>query len=108
MGFVGGTVFLGASAVAVRSVARARPIDPMASRMRPCMLAIAVGYGAGLLSLSRTYTVPTQLVLALAAAYLTFGRSMVPPLDLRLVRTLVLASVGMIAATQIFLRLMLH
>jgi putative inorganic carbon (hco3(-)) transporter len=108
MGFIGGTVFLGAFAIATRSVAAARPVDPMASRMRPCMLAIAVGYGAGLLSLSRTYTVPTQLVLALAAAYLTFGRSMVPPLDLRLARTLALASVGMILATQIFLRVMLR
>ncbi len=108
MGFLGGTLFLGAFAVATRSVAAARPADPMAARMRPCMLAIAVGYGAGLLSLSRTYTVPTQLVLALAAAYLTFGRSMVPPLDLRLARTLALTSVGMIAATQVFLRVMLR
>lgn len=72
------------------------------------MLAIIVGYAAGLLSLSRCYTVPTQLVLALAATYLSIGRSALPALDLRAMRTLATVSVIALAGTYLFLRVMIR
>jgi putative inorganic carbon (hco3(-)) transporter len=72
LGIVGGACFLGAFAIAISGLRRTkvRDADPELARLRPIMLAIVVGYGIGLLSLSRAYTPSTYLILGLAAAYI--------------------------------------
>jgi O-antigen ligase len=64
LGFFGGTIFLGAFAVAFRSVQRVGAghdgsMDPDLARLRPYLLAIIAGYAVGMMSLSRAYVVPT-------------------------------------------------
>lgn len=109
MGLFGGTVFAGAFFLALSGLWRARPTDRLVSRMRPCMLAIVAGYAAGLFSLSRCYTVPTQMVLALAAAYLAIGGFPgLRPLDWRAMRSLAFVSATLIFGTFVFLRVMLR
>jgi len=74
MGFIGGTLFLGAFFMALRTVARWRSetlefMNPQLWQLRPYLAAIIVAYIVGMMSLSRGYVVPTYLVLGLASAY---------------------------------------
>ncbi len=73
LGFFGGAIFVGAFALAFRTLQRIGPCMTRASdadllRLRPYLMAIVAGYAAGMMSLSRTYVVPTYLILGLAAA----------------------------------------
>lgn len=112
MGLVGGTAFVGAFYLAIRGLWRAAPADPEVARARPYMLALTVGFAAGLLSLSRCYTVPTQLNLALATSYLVLasrsGPVIVPRLDWWCVRRIACVGVGLLAATYVFVRVMIQ
>jgi len=112
LGLVGGTIFIGAFWLAIRGLWRASPLDHAISRLRPCVLAITLGYAAGLLTLTRCYTVPTQLVMALATVYLrlasTGGVPVEPRLDRRTLRVIVLAAAAFLAMTYVFVRIMLH
>lgn len=79
LGFFGGTIFLCAFAMAFKSVYRLRPrmveeLDPDIARLRPYLMAMIVGYAAGLMSLSRMYVVPTYLVLGLAVVFTEIAR----------------------------------
>jgi hypothetical protein len=110
LGFVGGVAFAGAFFLVIRGLWRAAPADPAIATLRPYVLAIVVSYGAGLLSLSRCYTVPTQLVLGLGGAYLNIasraGAHAVPTLDARCVRTVAIVGLVLLAATYLFVRVM--
>lgn len=108
MGLLGGTLFVGAFFLALRGLWQARPAERAVDRLRPCLLAMTASYAAGLLALSRCYTVPTQLVVALAAAYLSMGRSALPAFGWRTARTLTLVSVVVLVGTYAFLRVMLR
>lgn len=66
-GLVGGAVFLGVFAVALAALGQAARRD---AGLAAYLFALTVGYGVGMLSLSRNYVVPTVLVLGLATAYL--------------------------------------
>ena len=85
MGVAGGIVFTGAFYLALRGLWRATPVGPLA-RLRPYVLAIVASYAIGLISLSRCYTVPTQLILALGTAFLLLagqeGGAVVPRFDI--------------------------
>jgi hypothetical protein len=77
LGLIGGGLFLGAFALAAAGLYRARTqsapsLAPEIARMRPFLLAMVLGYAAGVFSLSRCYSIPTYLVLGSAGAYLTF------------------------------------
>jgi hypothetical protein len=79
LGFVGGTIFLCAFAMAFKSVYRLGlrtpvPLQPELERLRPYLMAMIVGYAAGLMSLSRMYVVPTYLVLGLAVVFTEIAR----------------------------------
>jgi O-antigen ligase len=112
LGFLGGTAFLGAFALAFRTVqqTRAASTESEITRLRPYLLAIITGYAVGMLSLSRAYVVPTYLVLALAVAYSQIARAApaatpFPRVGTRLVLRLSALSVTFLAATYAFVRL---
>jgi O-antigen ligase len=82
LGFIGGTLFLGAFYCALSGLVRAREwrilsVAPELARLRPYLIAIIVGYGAGMLALTRNYTVPTYLPLGLATVFLDITGSSV-------------------------------
>jgi O-antigen ligase len=114
MGFFGGTLFLAAFAYPLWTMYRLGDIrrrmllPPALEAMRPYLLAAVAGYAGAMLSLSRTYIVPTFLVVGLAAAYLRLveGHLPLPELkfDQRLARKLAFASVAFVVATYVFVR----
>jgi O-antigen ligase len=74
LGFVGGTLFLGAYATALLSLHRLRRRessigDGQLAGMRPFVTAAVAAYAAGMMSLSRGYDVPTYMMLGMAAVY---------------------------------------
>jgi O-antigen ligase len=116
LGFFGGTIFLGAFAIAFRSVQRlgasdtaAAMIDPDLLRLRPYLLAIMAGYVVGMMSLSRAYVVPTYVILGLAAAYVEIGRASsgvpLPRVGFGLAARVGALSVAFLACTYVFVRL---
>lgn len=114
LGFLGGTLFVGACACALEGVRRrGRQSGPLpkslAMGLRPCVLAIVAGYVIGMLSLSRAYVVPTYLVLGLGAAYAASSGAM-PPLRVngRLAVRLIGLSFLTLAGTYVFVRVVSH
>jgi hypothetical protein len=131
LGFVGGTLFLGAFFVPLRLL-RKRAVEGTAAvheeeqpgddpepdeeaivreelrQWRPCVLAVLAAYGVGLCSLSRAYTVTTYLILGTAAAYLTLltacGASATTVPSGKSVRQLLVASVGFLVCLYVFVR----
>jgi len=78
LGFVGGTCFLGAFVLCLRSLyqlasGREQDGDPELRRLGLYVLCMVFGYGVGLLSLSRAYVVPTYLVLGLGVVQSQFA-----------------------------------
>ena len=111
-GFLGGTVFAGLFVTVLVGLWRARPSDEGLSRLRPCVAAIVASYAMGLMSLSRCYTVPTQLVIALGATYLSlgahYGGLVLPRFDVRFVMRIVVASLAVLVGIYCIVRLLLH
>jgi hypothetical protein len=91
LGVVGGTLFLGAFYFALYGLYRVKPAppaepsdryndpaaapaeratDPELARLQPYLLAMLVAYAVGIAFLSRSYIVPTYLLLGLAVVYL--------------------------------------
>ena len=75
LGFVGGTLFLGAFYLAFWTIIRlggrdVPPLRPELRKLRPYILGIVAGYAGGLFSLSNNYTIPTYTVIGLAAVYI--------------------------------------
>jgi hypothetical protein len=116
MGVFGGTLFLGAFYCALLMLARAGRAVPVVSaetaRLRPYLLAILVGSAMCMLTLSLNYIVPTYMVLGLATAYLAVAlpRTARPvvSLDIPLLQRLAVVSVGFLAASYVFVRLLVR
>jgi O-antigen ligase len=74
LGIVGGTLFLGAFYFALKGLYDLRAAndgsDPDTQRLHPYLSAMLVAYTVGICFLSRTYIVPTYLMLGLALVYL--------------------------------------
>jgi hypothetical protein len=80
LGLIGGTLFLGAFYFAIKGMYdlrrnsehafAAHEIDPELRRLYPFLMATLVGYTIGICFLSRSYIVPTYMVLGLAVVYL--------------------------------------
>jgi hypothetical protein len=111
LGLFGGTLFLGAFHYALTTLYRLdiRPggsADPELARLRPYLLAIIVAYSTGMLTLSRTYIVPTYMVLGLVTVYLRLAAGKdaeaVPRLDHRLVGRFAAASACFLIGTKVF------
>ena len=85
-----------------------RIADPRLRRMRPDLLAMLAAYVVGMLGLSRSYTVPTYMVLGMATVYLRFTDRYqplpVPRLNLKLVGQLTVVSVVSLIGIYLFTR----
>jgi O-antigen ligase len=112
LGLVGGIAFVGTFYLVLQGIRRMRPVDPELARMRPYMLALIAAYAAGLLSLSRCYKVPTILMVAIGTAYLAVasreGPSVLPRSDWPCVRRITGVGLFLLAATYLFVRVMLR
>lgn len=115
LGLVGGTMFVGAFFCALDGLRRARfptasHIDSELERLRPYIMAMVVGYGVGLWSLSRNYVPTTYLALGLVSAYVRMSveetSDLALRLDGRLAKRLAMAGVGFLALIYASIRLL--
>lgn len=113
LGFFGGAVFLGAFYYAIHSLYRLREmrawqVGRELVRFRPYLLASMSGFAASMLSLTRTYTLPTYLMLGTAAAFLDLSRIARPRrerrLNARVITSIVMVSISFLAVTYVFIR----
>lgn len=109
MGFLGGTLFLGAFWFAMTALHRlGAPRLGLADRhlrgIRPFLLAVLIGYGASMLVSSRCYEIPTYLLLGLATVHLRLVRRYVEVPGYRLTPRLVLRLLGISLLTVILLQ----
>jgi O-antigen ligase len=113
LGFLGGTVFLGAFLYGLWTLWRIGPertmiLDPALGRLRPYVLAVVAGYAVAMLSLTHVYTVPTYTILGLATVYLgqavVYPPVAVPRFSSRLAQRFAVASVGFLLATYVLVR----
>jgi len=74
LGVIGGTLFLGAFYFALKGVFDLRnrldDVDPELARLYPFLAAMLVGYTMGICFLSRSYIVPTYMMLGLAVVFM--------------------------------------
>ncbi|RMG36899.1 MAG: O-antigen ligase domain-containing protein [Planctomycetota bacterium] len=113
LGIVGGTLFFGCFFFAALGFWRLwRMPQPLGHRemrrMLPFAAALTAGWATGLLTLSRTYVVPTFMILGFAAAYLNYAAMLVRPCGLllywnrRAATQLILASGATFTAFYLF------
>jgi hypothetical protein len=80
--------------------------------MYPYLVAILTGYSTSMFSLSRSYVVPTYLILGVSNAYFLIGtRAGLPTpvvLDQRRVRQLILVSIGFLGFIHLWIKLKLR
>lgn len=111
LGLLGGIAFVGTFYLVLQGIRHTKPVDPELARMRPYMLALLAAYAAGLLSLSRCYKVPTILTIAIGTAYLAVASRaeplVLPRLDGPCIRRITGVGLFVLAATYLFLRVML-
>jgi len=121
LGLVGGTIFLGAFWFAVISLWRLRPFlcgamqnltSESYRRLHSYLMAMVCGYSVSMLSLSRSYVVPTYLVLGVANVYCrqsqNQGIPVLVPLDQRRIGQLLLVAVLFLAAIQTVIKIKLR
>ena len=112
MGLLGGTAFVGAFYLVLRGLWRAEPKDRELAQMQPYLLALMAAYAQGLLSLSRCYHAPTLLLLGIGTTYLVMssrsGASGLSPMNGATLRRITGVGTLFLAATYVFLRLMLQ
>jgi hypothetical protein len=115
LGFFGGVAFLGVFAVVGWSLWTLRKYryqidDPTLRHALPYILALFTAYGISMMSLSRTYVVPTYMMAGLGTAYGRLalrGTSVrLPQLDSRVVRNLLFAGVGFILFIYMYIKLL--
>ena len=112
LGLFGGTLFVGAFYVAIEGSRRLgsanlAPGSP-AAHWRPCVLAIVTAYAVGLCSLSRSYAIPTYVVLGLGAVYLRLAGSRqvqsVAHVSWQSLRRVTLVAAGCLLFFEVFVR----
>jgi hypothetical protein len=117
LGLFGGTLFVGAFYIALSQTQRlgAHPElmqDPLLRRLRPYLMGIVAGYVVGMLTSTRSYNLPTYVVLGLAAAYLRLSgagtRLRDMRLNVRLVRNITLVSALFFTALYVYVRYAVH
>lgn len=117
LGFFGGTLFLGAFFLALRSLHQlGNPgvffADAEMGRLRPYLMAIVVIYTVAMMSLSRAYLAPTYMVLGLSASFVDMsspqGRAPFQRLSLRLAGRLFVLSVAFLLVINVIIRAFAH
>jgi O-antigen ligase len=113
LGFFGGTLFLGAFFSALSGLirlgrSRVQVPDFELMRLCPYVITMVAAYAAGMLSLSRSYIVPTYMVLGLGAAYLRLASAYLPapvlPFSGQLALRVVAASAASVVGIYVFVR----
>lgn len=109
-GLVGGTLFTGAFSLAIIGLHRLPrqgsfwEHERSYTALRACILAMVIAYAAGAFTVSRTYTVPTYMILGLATAYLRISLPW-PPDSFRMTRAqvirLVLGGIVVLAVLKV-------
>jgi O-antigen ligase len=114
LGLYGGTLFVGAFLFPLGVLYRVGSrkgsnLDPTLRALGPCVLACTAGMVAGMLSLSRLYTLTPYLVLGVVTVYLRLAATAVPAAVPRLTSglagRLVLLSLLCLAGLDVFVRL---
>jgi O-antigen ligase len=117
LGLLGGTLFVGAFYYAMSTLHRLGPSQDMIAdrelaRLRPYLLAIVAAYGAGMLTISRNYIVPTYMVIGLVTIYLRLVAANVPEaipqFDVRLVQRFAVIGAAFLFAAEAFVRVFLR
>ncbi len=137
LGVVGGTLFLGAFYFALHGLfrLRAKPapvdphvryndpavprlappapperdVDPELARLHPYLMAMLVGYAVGIVFLSRSYIVPTYLLLGLAVVYLRMRSTGTTPAWCKLpLAQMAAVSVGFLGCAYVFVRMFVN
>lgn len=115
LGLFGGTIFTGAFFLAVWSLHRVRTapaglIEPNVLRLQPYLMAALAGAIIGMFSLSRSYGLPTYMLLGMVASYLSLPqvsrRVSLPTFTPRLLVRLGVVSMCTFAALYLFVRIM--
>jgi hypothetical protein len=113
LGFLGGAAFLGGFSHSFRTLWRLRAmqawhVKPDLIRFRPFLLASLAGFGTSMLSLSRTYVLPTYLMLGMVGAFLDLSQAALPKNDqqcgLTLLRNLAMLSLLFLLVAYGFVR----
>jgi putative inorganic carbon (hco3(-)) transporter len=105
LGFAGGLMFLGVFAVAAWSLWRLKTVRQEITHrglrhVQPYLVALIAAYCMSMMSLSRSYAVPTYLVAGLALSFDQLARpsTMLPPLkfDGKLIQRLLISGIGFV------------
>jgi putative inorganic carbon (hco3(-)) transporter len=114
LGFFGGSLFTGAFCAALWGIKRLGNdgvifFDRTTASVRTYIFAMVCSYCAGLLSISRPYTITTYLLLGVAASYLRIAgtRASISGLqfDGRFVRVMIVTEIGVILFIYLFVRI---
>lgn len=110
LGFFGGTLFVGAVFCAVAMCfllgrPGSRNADPVLLRVRPYLLAILVGYAAGMMSTHRAYVITTYVLIGCVVVYNNLARADVFLPSFRVSRSLALRVVAVSAVVLIALKI---
>jgi O-antigen ligase len=118
LGWVGGGCFVAGFYLAMRIVLQRLAPNPAAAPLgsslafRPYLAAAIAAYVIGMMSLTRSYLVPTYLMLGLATAYSRVrpaaGGAAGPRLSGRLVSELLLVSLAFLAGAFLWIRASVH
>jgi hypothetical protein len=117
IGFIGGTFFLGTFYLPMRSLHRlGKPgtevAEPESQRLRPFLMAITAGTIVGMLTSSRSYSLPTYLIVGLNVAYIRVAREpsarAAEGFDSRLVQHLAVVSAIVLACFYVYVRVMVR
>ena len=114
LGILGGTLFVAAFYLAVWEpysfkLVNGNPQAQQLNQLRPCILAIVASAIVGMLSSTRSYSVPTYMMLGLAAAYVCMAERFVEsssrPLRGKLFHRICMMSALMFVSLYIYARL---
>jgi O-Antigen ligase len=119
LGLIGGTLFLGAYYFALKGIyhLRAKPnsaddVDPELLRLHPFLAATLVAYTIGICFLSRSYVVPTYMMLGLAVVYMRLRVNetpiALPALTIFAWPQLAGISFGFLAVSYVFVRVFVN
>jgi O-antigen ligase len=117
LGLFGGMLFLGVFFTAALTLNRLgspgiQIVDPRLKHLRPFLLAMTVGFAAGIFSLSRCYTVTTYFVPGLVSSFVAVAPTS-PPVpvlrfDLHWLKRLAVVGLLFIFAVYLFVRFAVH
>lgn len=117
LGLAGGSMFLGVFLLVAYSLWRLRRIkhefrSRSLRQMHPYLLALVVAYVVSMLSLSRSYVVPTYMVAGLGVVYERLARSGTSLRPLRfsssVVRAIIVTSIGFIFVVYVYIQVALR